>query len=68
VTFSKSSGHPEPNQLFAGKTEPTRVELLMGLHSKGRLTGLKKLTVTKTPAYYDTQLITALKSYITQAT
>ncbi len=45
-----------------------RVEPLMGLLSKGRLLTLPEiLTMEYTLAYYDTELITAVKNFILQA-
>ncbi len=50
------------------RQEPTRIETLVGRHSKDLLAnirlGQKRLTSTNTLAYKDTQLIIALDSFI----
>jgi hypothetical protein len=55
--------------------EPTRVELLIGPHSNGRLLalptnirlGFKWMAVANTLAYYDAATIIAVKCFIVQA-
>ncbi len=55
------------------RLEPTLLKALTGLNSKGRLTalltniitGTKKLIARNTLAYYATELITSVKSFIT---
>ncbi len=61
-------------QYLWAKVEPTRVEAHTGLHSNGGLLalstyfrlGCKCLAVTNTLAYYDTEAITAVKSFKVQ--
>ncbi len=59
---------------FLARLEPTIVELLMGLHSNGRLLplpanirlGWKSMANSNTLAYYDRATITDVKSFIVQ--
>ncbi len=58
--------------IFVGKAEPIEVELVMVLHSNGRLLALptnigqleQDMEVKNTLAYYDTAAITAVKGFI----